>query len=71
MGWWVCGLTHSEPLWSAVNETETMNAEPVAGVAGTVVVADLITFLDYNQSGQHASCRRAEPQRATRARAPG
>lgn len=50
--WAVRGLAYSEPLWTAVNETETVNAEPVAGVAGTVVVADFITFLDRRSSSQ-------------------
>lgn len=38
--------TYSEPLWTAVNKAETVDAEPVAGVAGAIVVAGFITFLD-------------------------
>ena len=51
MGAGVNSPTHPEPLRTAINETETVNAEPVAGVAGTVVIADFITFLEYDRSG--------------------
>ena len=61
MGEWGNRSTHPEPLWTAINETETVNAEPVAGVAGTVIIADFITFLEYDRNGQRADCR-VEPR---------
>ena len=64
-GWWVNGPTHPEPLWTAINETEAVNAEPVAGVAGTIIIADFITFLENDRNGQRADCRLSHEPRAT------
>jgi hypothetical protein len=44
-------LLGSEPLWTAVDKAETVDAESVAGVAGAIVVADFITFLAANSAG--------------------